>query len=111
MLMNQLSQLRPLSGYQLVINDAYEHVQCKFPRSKKKRIRKKWAKRTPRNLRLHFKAAPLIPNEQVIKVEPERLLICNSWTYHRIVAYVNHAQSPHEPFQMDFVGKYTAIED
>lgn len=65
-------------GYRLICSDAigYEHRQFRFPLSKKRRIRKKWAKRDV-NWRTVYKPT-------ILKMGHE--MICDRRTYERLMA-------------------------
>lgn len=53
----------------IFVEDRGDWVQTRFPRSKKRRIRKKWARRTPRNLQRYFRFEPWIANQLAIKMD------------------------------------------
>ena len=56
------------NGYEVrVVGEGW--VQVRFPRSKKRRIRKKWAKRNARNLSLYFEWQSALPQNEVIQMD------------------------------------------
>lgn len=75
-------------GFQIRIDDSlgveWSKVQCRFPRSKKKRIRKKWAKQS-KNFEWNRRQVPLI-------YRMGNIIIANSPGYIELKAAVEHAQ-------------------
>ena len=68
--MSILTKYTTSQGLQLVINDATcvkkEKIQFRFPKSKKKRIRKKWAKRDTNFKTIEKHVCYKIPNDVLV---------------------------------------------
>lgn len=57
-----------ITGFPVVTVTQRHFVQVKFPRSRKRRIRRKWAKRTPRNLARYFAPRYLLADGEAVQV-------------------------------------------